>query len=44
MRTYDTTLILVPTNESLKDEPGDLEISSEQLKEWINTNTVWTES
>ena len=44
MRSYDTTLILVPTNESLKDEPGDLEISSEQLKEWINTNTVWTES
>ena len=42
MRTYDTTLIIVPTNESLKDEPGDLEISSEQLKEWINTNTVWT--
>jgi Flp pilus assembly protein CpaB len=43
MRTYDTSLILVPTNESIKDEPGDLEISSEQLKEWINTNTVWTE-
>lgn len=43
MRTYDTTLILVPTNESIKDEPGDLEISSEQLKEWINTNTIWTE-
>ena len=44
MRTYDTSLILVPTNESLKDEPGELEISSEQLKEWINTNTVWTEN
>lgn len=44
MRTYDTTLILVPTNESLKDEPGQLEISSDQLKEWINNNTVWTES
>ena len=43
MRTYDTSLILVPTNESIKDEPGDLEISSEQLKEWINTNTVWTQ-
>ena len=43
MRTYDTTLILVPTNESIKDEPGELEISSEQLKEWINKNTVWTE-
>ena len=44
MRTYDTTLILVPTNESLKDEPGELEVSSDQLKEWINKNTVWTEN
>lgn len=44
MRTYDTSLILVPTNESLKDEPADLEISSEQLKEWINKNTVWTDN
>ncbi len=44
MRTYDTSLILVPTNEGLKDEPADLEVSSEQLKEWINTHTVWTES
>lgn len=44
MRTYDTSLILVPTNESLKDEPDDLELSSEQLKEWINKNTVWTEN
>ena len=44
MRTYDTTLILVPTNESLKDEPGPLEISSDELKEWINKNTVWTDS
>jgi len=44
MRTYDTTLIVVPTNESIKDVPGDLEISSEQLKEWINTNTVWTDN
>lgn len=43
MRTYDTSLILVPTNESLKDNPSDLEISSDQLKEWINTHTVWTD-
>ena len=40
MRTYDTSLNIVPTNESLKDEPADLEISSDQLKEWINLNTV----
>ena len=44
LRTYDSTLIPVPTNESLKDEPGDLEISSEQLKEWINKVTIWTET
>lgn len=44
LRTYDSTLIPVPTNESLKDEPGDLAISSEQLKDWINRVTVWTES
>ena len=44
MRSYDTTLILVPTNESLKDEPADLEISSESLKAWINEHTYWAES
>ncbi len=44
MRSYDTSLILVPTNESLKDEPADLEVSSDQLKDWINENTVWTEN
>ncbi len=43
MQTYDTSLILVPTNESLKDEPADIEISSEQLKNWINEHTVWNE-
>lgn len=44
MRTYDTSLIPVPTNESLKDEPADLEISSDELKNWINEHTVYTES
>jgi hypothetical protein len=44
MQTYDTSLVLVPTNESLKDEPDSLEISSEQLKEWINTHTAWLEN
>ena len=44
MRTYSTDIVLVPTNESVKDEPGELEISSEMLKEWINKNTVWDES
>ena len=44
MRSYDTSLILVPTNESLKDEPSDLEISSETLKQWINERTYWAET
>lgn len=44
LRTYESTLIPVPTNESLKDEPGELEISSEDLKNWINTVTIWKES
>ena len=43
MRTYDTDIVLVPTNESVKDEPGELEISSETLKEWINKHTYWTD-
>lgn len=43
MRTYDTIIELVPTNESNKDEPGDIELSSEDLKEWINNHTAWTE-
>lgn len=43
MRTYDTSVELVPTNESIKDEPGDIAISSEDLKEWINNHTYWTD-
>ena len=41
MRSYDTTIELVPTNESIKDEPGDVAISSEDLVNWINRNTEW---
>ena len=44
MRTYDTSIQLVPTNESLKDEPADLALSSEQLRDWINMHTVWTDN
>ena len=43
MRTYDTQIVLVPTNESLKDEPGEITLSSEVLKEWINNHTYWTD-
>ncbi len=41
MRTYETTISIVPTNESLKEEPGEIELVSEALKEFINTNTIW---
>ena len=43
MRSYETSIELVPTNESSKDEPGDITLSSEDLKEWINNRTYWTD-
>lgn len=43
LRTYETTIIPVPTAESLKDEPGDIAVSNEKLKKFINDVTVWTE-
>lgn len=43
LRSYDSTLIPVPTNESTKEEQGKITISSEALKDWINRVTVWTE-
>lgn len=42
LRSYSATLIPVPTNESLKDEPGAVSISNEDLKDFINRVTVWT--
>lgn len=42
LRSYSATLIPVPTNESLKDEPGNVAISNEDLKNFINKVTVWT--
>ena len=44
MQTYETTIELVPTNEGLKDDPDEIALSSEQLKEWINNHTVWTDN
>lgn len=41
LRTYEVTLIPVPTAESLKDNPGQVTISNEALKEFINKVTVW---
>lgn len=41
LRTYSSSLILVPTNEGLKSEASELEMSSEELKKWINEITYW---
>ncbi len=38
---YDSTLIPVPTNESLKEKPGELKLASDSLKKWINDVTIW---
>ncbi len=43
LRTYDATLLPVPTRESLKEQPGEVRISSEELRDWINNVTYWTE-
>lgn len=43
LRTFDATLLPIPTNESLKETPGEVKISSEELKTWINTVTYWSE-
>lgn len=41
LRTFDSELIPVPTNESLKEEPGDVAVASKALQDWINEVTVW---
>ncbi len=40
---FETQLLPVPTAESLKDTPGELKLSTESLKEFINSNTVYAE-
>ena len=44
LRTYEATLIPVPTKESLKSEPGEVKVSSENLRNFINEVTVWDDS
>ena len=34
--TLGASITIVPTNESFKEEPGDIELSSEELKAKIN--------
>lgn len=43
LRTYDTELIPVPTNESLKDEPGNVKFVNQKLETWINDRTALNE-
>ena len=44
LRTYDVTLIPVPTAESLKEKPGEVSIANESIKDFNNKVTVWTEA
>ena len=39
LRSYDASLFIVPTDESLKEEKGEVQIASEELKDWINSVT-----
>lgn len=41
LRTYEVSLIPVPTAESLKENPGEVSVAGEYLKSFINTVTVW---
>lgn len=41
LRTYEVTLIPVPTAESLKETPGEVAIANEALKDFINKVTIW---
>ncbi len=43
LRMYEAEIIPVPTAESLEDEPGDVELSSEDLRNFINNVTAMTE-
>ena len=44
LQSYDSELVPVPTNESLKDNPNDLELDSDSLRSWIESVTYWEES
>ena len=43
LRAYEAEIIPVPTAESLEDEPGDVTLSSEDLRNFINNVTAMTE-
>ena len=41
--SFNTELLPVPTAESLKSNPGDLKLTSDSLKQFINDNTVYAQ-
>lgn len=43
LRNYSTELTPVPTAESQKSKPGDLNLASNDVKNFINQVTVWTD-
>ena len=43
LRAYESEIIPVPTAEALEDEPGDVTLSSEDLRNFINNVTAMTE-
>ena len=43
LRSFNTELLPVPTAESLKSNPGDLKLTSDSLKQFINDNTVYAQ-
>ena len=43
LRAYESEIIPVPTAESLEDDPGDVTLSSEDLRNFINNVTAMTE-
>jgi len=44
LRAYDSEIIPVPTNESLEKNPGEVKLSNEDLKNFINKVTAMTEA
>lgn len=44
LRAYDSEIIPVPTNESLEKNPGEVKISNDDLKKFINRVTAMTEA
>ena len=44
LRAYESEIIPVPTAESYEETPGDVQLSNEDLKTFINTVTAMTEA